>query len=156
MEDTRLKWQTEAVNAEMSELLGKRLGEQLKGGEVIELLSDLGGGKTTLVRGLARGIGSSDHVSSPTFTLSNVYQAPRCTIYHFDFYRLHEPGLIVHELNEALQDPQAVVVIEWGAIVQDVLPPERLTISLDRTGEETRTITVHYPPKLASVVKALQ
>src|SRR6185436_20817876 len=91
------------TSAVETESLGEKVGRNLKGGEVIVLSSDLGGGKTTFVRGLARGADSADHVSSPTFTLSKVYQLQNDTkastdsntktlreIQHFDFYRLDE------------------------------------------------------------------
>ncbi len=116
---------------------------------MIELVSDLGGGKTTFVRGLARGIGSDDTVSSPTFTLSNVYKGQKLTMHHFDFYRLAEPGIMREELAEVLTDPEAVTIIEWADIVHDVLPDERLTIHITTTGETSR----HYD---LSVSDALQ
>src|ERR1700694_1633997 len=90
-----LQFTCDSPNA--TELIGERLATHLKGGVVIELMSDLGGGKTTFVRGLARGLGSPDHVSSPTFKLSNVYTIPVSKtpewdrverLYHYDFYRL--------------------------------------------------------------------
>jgi tRNA threonylcarbamoyladenosine biosynthesis protein TsaE len=118
--------------------LGRRLGQNLKGGEVIELSSDLGGGKTTLVKGIAAGAGSKDLVSSPSFTICNQYKASGYTIYHFDFYRLNDPGIIRRELQEVLGDPKIVVVIEWPISVEDSLPPDRLSISLQATGEQTR------------------
>lgn len=135
-----------------TESFGERLGQQLKGNEVIELVSDLGGGKTTLVRGIARGAGSSDVVGSPTFMLSKVYQAPKCAIYHFDFYRLTEPGLMEHELHEALENKQAVVIVEWAEVVQHVLPDTRLRIELKRAAGESRELTCSYPKELAYLV----
>lgn len=113
-------------------------------------MSDLGGGKTTFVRGLAAGVGSADKVSSPSFTLRNEYRAGDLMLYHFDFYRLHEPGILRDELAELLHDPQAVLTIEWADIVQDVLPANRLTVTLapDAASEATRHATFRYPPKL--------
>ncbi len=120
----------------------------MHGGEVIELVSDLGGGKTTFVRGLARGMGSRDAVRSPSFTLSNQYRSDKLTIYHFDFYRLFEPGIMRDELAEVLADPKAVVVVEWGKIVENVLPAKRLTISLRATGNQNRELIFTYPKSL--------
>ncbi len=128
--------------------LGEQLGTSLKGGEVIELVSDLGGGKTTFVRGLSCGAGASGQVTSPTFTLSNEYKAANFTIYHFDFYRLTEPGIMSNELAEVMNDEASVVVIEWGDIVADVLPTERLTIKLTASGETSRTLEFICPPSL--------
>lgn len=141
--------------AAQTEQLAERIGRQLRGGEVIELVSDLGGGKTTFVRGLVRGFGSADRVASPTFTISKLYQAGDRQIVHFDFYRLSEPGLMVHELAEYLDDPHSVVVVEWGDLVQSVLPANRLTIRLARQGETERQITMHYPAKASKWHKLL-
>jgi tRNA threonylcarbamoyladenosine biosynthesis protein TsaE len=116
---------------------------------VIELVSDLGGGKTAFVRGLAAGMGSKDRVTSPSFTLSNQYQGGGLTLYHFDFYRLEEPGILRQELAEILQDPRAVVAIEWAGLVSNVLPPDRLTINIISSGEESRALLLQYPEKLS-------
>jgi len=127
----------------------------LRGGEVIELVSDLGGGKTTFTRGLARGAGSSDKVASPTFTISREYQAPHFMIAHFDLYRLGEAGIIGDELHELVGDPAYVTVVEWGEVAHDVLPPKRLTIAIQQRSEDRRHITISYPPELQYVVEAL-
>ncbi len=119
-------------------MLAEKIGSRLRGGEVIELVSDLGGGKTTFVRGLAKAIGSEDVVSSPSFTINNVYQGTTLRMYHFDFYRLPEAGILRDELAEILTDPQAVTVVEWGDIVEDVLPADRITIRIAVTGETSR------------------
>lgn len=120
---------------------------------MIELVSDLGGGKTTFVRGLAKGISSVDQVSSPTFTLSNMYAGPQLTLHHFDFYRLSEPGIMREELNEILEDPKNVTVIEWAEIVRDVLPAERLTIAISATGEFSRHYELTVPQSLAYMIE---
>lgn len=132
-------------SAEATEKLGEQIGGRLRGGEVIELVSDLGGGKTTLVRGLARGFGSTAHVSSPTFTISQEYKAGGRTLYHFDFYRLHEAGIMADELAEAAHDPDAVVVVEWGDIVADVLPTDRVTITIRAVTENDREFAIALP-----------
>lgn len=127
-------------SSEATEEVGRKIGKSLKGGEVIELISDLGGGKTTLVRGIAAGAGSKDKVSSPTFTLSKVYSAGSFQIIHYDFYRLQDPGLMEYELAEALSDKHAVLIVEWANIVQDVLPKERLIIRISAKGEFVRQL----------------
>jgi tRNA threonylcarbamoyladenosine biosynthesis protein TsaE len=124
----------------------------MRGGEVIELVSDLGGGKTAFVRGLASGMGSKDTVRSPSFTLSNQYRANRLTLYHFDFYRLKEPGIMKDELAEVLDDPQAVVAIEWADIVEDVLPAKKLTVRIKALDEQSRQLTFNYPDNLSYLV----
>ena len=134
------------------------MARNLRGGEVIELVSDLGGGKTTFTRGLARGAGSHDRVRSPTFTLSSEYKAPHFTITHFDFYRLGEAGIVGDELAEVVGDPQYVVVVEWGDIVHDVLPPRRLTLHLlqSKEGEEVRKLTFEYPTELEYLLEGVK
>lgn len=128
----------------------------MKGGEIIELISDLGGGKTTFVRGLARGAGSTDRVASPTFTISRVYQAGKLEIHHFDFYRLGEAGLIAEELAEVISDPHSVTVVEWADIVADVLPSKRLTITIEKTPTDGRKLTFRSPESLQYLMKAVQ
>lgn len=136
-----------SASAEMTEQLAEKLGSKLRGGEVIELIGDLGGGKTTFVRGLARGMGSQDTVRSPSFAIANRYQADALTLHHFDFYRLDDPGLLVHELSEIMEDSTAIVVVEWAAIVAPVLQVPHLTITLQQTGETNREIAINYPKK---------
>lgn len=99
-------------------------------------------------------MGSKDHVASPTFTIGREYrnEDKDLTLYHFDFYRLAEPGIVALELDEALHDPRAVIAIEWGAIVEDVLPEKKLLITLARTGEDTRELIYDYPAVLAYLV----
>ncbi|HSW85376.1 MAG TPA: tRNA (adenosine(37)-N6)-threonylcarbamoyltransferase complex ATPase subunit type 1 TsaE [Candidatus Saccharimonadales bacterium] len=125
------------------------MGRKLRGGEVIELLSDLGGGKTTFVRGLAKGFGSRDQVRSPSFTLVNQYKSEDLTLFHFDFYRLTDPGIIKSELDEILQDADNVVVIEWPKIVENALPTDRLTIQIDSISENRRKFLMTYPSNLS-------
>jgi tRNA threonylcarbamoyladenosine biosynthesis protein TsaE len=144
-----------STSSSATERLAEKLGQQLRGGEVIELVSDLGGGKTTFVRGLARGAGSQDRVASPTFTISKVYQADKFAIHHFDFYRLAGAGLMEHELHDLLGDPRVVTVIEWGGVVQHVLPAERLTIRFSRTSDDTRQLDLTCPQSLQYLVEAL-
>lgn len=149
--------QMHTTSSEQTEQLAAAIGAKLRGAEVIELISDLGGGKTTFTRGLVRGAGSVDKVGSPTFTISREYTAPNFTIAHFDFYRLHEAGIVAAELAELVQNKHYVVVVEWGEIVHDVLPAERLSIdiSLDRGDENTRHITIRYPAAYAYLVEGL-
>ncbi len=126
---------------------------------MIVLASDLGGGKTTLVKGIAKGMGSLDKVGSPTFTLNKVYKcAGGKTLQHFDFYRLSEPGVVAMELAEFLDDPKAVVVVEWGDIVKDELPKDRLEIEIKPTpdDENARQLVFNFPEKLSYLLKDLQ
>lgn len=137
-------YEAESDSFSETENIGVSIGKQLKGGEVIELISDLGGGKTTFVRGLARGMGSSDHASSPTFKLSNVYKADGLELHHFDFYRLSEAGIVADELAEVIGQPDIAIVVEWGEVVRDVLPDNRLTINILTLDETTRRLNFKY------------
>lgn len=145
-------WQTETTSAEATEKVAAIVGKRLRGGEMIELVSDLGGGKTAFVRGLAKGMGSKDHVASPTFTISREYRADSLTLYHFDFYRLAEPGIMTAELTEFIHDPQAVVAVEWSDIVKHVLPEQRVTVKLILTGDNSRQLQFTYPEALAYLI----
>ncbi|MDB5175582.1 MAG: hypothetical protein JWM81_440 [Candidatus Saccharibacteria bacterium] len=119
--------------------MAETLGAKLCGGEVIELASDLGGGKTTFTKGIVRGAGSNEHVSSPSFTISNEYRAGELTIHHMDFYRLPDAGIMKQELLDVLSDPKSVVIVEWAGIVADVLPEHRLRIAITASSENSRS-----------------
>lgn len=151
-----MTWQTKSTSSEATEQLAEKLGKALKGGEVIELVSDLGGGKTTFVRGLARGAQSQDKVASPTFTISKVYETDKFEIHHFDFYRLHEAGIVADELAEVAGDPKVVVVVEWADVVQHVLPARRLTVSIKQTAEGSRQLNFECHPNLEYLLEAVK
>lgn len=140
-------------SAEQTVALGESLGRHLRGGEVIDLVSDLGGGKTTLTRGLAHGAGSSNHVASPTFTMSKTYDSGALRIHHFDFYRLEEAGIMANELAEIIGQDSDIVIIEWSDIVQHVLPDVRLTIRITQTGEDTRQFDLTFPQQYLYMLK---
>jgi tRNA threonylcarbamoyladenosine biosynthesis protein TsaE len=151
-----MTWQTISADSESTERIGEQIGKQLRGGEMIELISDLGGGKTTFTRGLARGAGSKDKVASPTFTISKMYDTGNLQIHHFDFYRLQEAGIVADELAEIIGDPKAVAVVEWGDVVQDVLPKERLTLTITQTPEGDRKLAFAYAESLAYLLEGVQ
>lgn len=120
-----------------------QLAQVLHGGETIELIGDVGAGKTTFTRALARGLGITSSIQSPTFTVSNRYLTPHgLTLAHYDFYRLDNAGIMRDELAESVNDAQSIVVIEWGDIIADVLPEERLTIRLQPTSETERELSI--------------
>ena len=154
--NTVMTWQTVSTNSAQTEQLGEHIGSKLCGGEVIELISDLGGGKTTFTRGLVRGAGSIDKVSSPTFAISREYAAPKFRIVHFDFYRLNEAGIVADELAEILSDDTYVTVVEWGEIVADVLGGNKITVSLVLQSDGSRKITVAYPEKYGHLLEAVK
>jgi tRNA threonylcarbamoyladenosine biosynthesis protein TsaE len=144
-------------SSERMEELGFNIGNKIVDKICIELSSDLGGGKTTFTRGFVRGLGSFDNVASPTFTIGKQYKSNKFTCYHFDFYRLQEPGLVAEELNDALSDPQGAVVIEWADTVSGVLPTNRIIIKIERDSEdsEARKCLILYSDKHRKIVEDL-
>ena len=123
--------------------LGQTIGRSLRGGEVIELIGDIGAGKTTLTKGVAEGLDITEPVQSPTFTISRVYQSPGgLTLAHYDFYRLGEAGIMGNEISEAV-DNDSVVVVEWAGAVDGDLPEDRLVVKITATSEEERLVEFH-------------
>ena len=127
--------------SEMLEL-GQKIGKELKAPVVLELLGDVGAGKTTFTRGLALGLGIKDDVTSPSFTLSKTYQGAKYRLVHYDFYRLTDPGIMSEDLAESIGDPNTVTVVEWGQSVQDVLPDNRHTIEIKYIDEQSREVVI--------------
>jgi len=120
---------------------GKAIGVLLHGGEVIELIGDVGSGKTTLVKGIAVGLGVDEYVQSPSFTINRVYQGrDHITLAHYDFYRLDDAGIMANELNEVASDLNTVTIIEWAGIVEGVLPNDRLSIKIIAPTETSRKL----------------
>ena len=136
---------------------GARIGALLRGGEVIELVGDVGAGKTTLTKGICRGAGVDEDVQSPTFTLSRVYESnDNRRIVHYDFYRLHDPGVMAMELAESVADPRTTTVVEWADVVSGVLPEDTLVIRIVSPTETTRQVTLEAGgPRAAALVGGL-
>ena len=155
---TALIWQTTSIDSADTERLGQLLGQRLKGGEVLELRADLGGGKTTFVRGLASGLKSTAKVASPTFTLNRIYKAGDLSIHHYDFYRLQQPGVMADQLAESLGDPKTITVVEWGKVVENVLPAERIVVEFKpmASSVDQRQITINYPASATGVIERLE
>jgi len=153
--NTDLKLVIDSTSSKTTEQIGQTLGGNLRGGEILELISDLGGGKTTFTRGLVQGLGSKDIVASPTFTVSKVYEAGDITVHHFDFYRLAEPGIMAYDIQDIIKDPKNIVVIEWADIVRDVLPNKTVKIYFEYSSEMTRKISILYNQQQKYIVKGL-
>jgi tRNA threonylcarbamoyladenosine biosynthesis protein TsaE len=129
--------QTEAIAAGLAQALG--------GGECVALHGDLGAGKTQFVRGLVRGLGGSPRaVSSPTFVLLNVYEGGRLTVYHLDAYRVGgADDFEAIGFPELLEQPGAVVVVEWADRVSELLPAGRLIdVHIEPVAEGRRRIRI--------------
>jgi tRNA threonylcarbamoyladenosine biosynthesis protein TsaE len=136
-----MTYEISTTGSEATQAVAGRLAKLLRGGEVIELASDLGGGKTTFVQGLARGLGYDGEVASPTFTLSRVYNVSGGReLHHYDFYRLGDSGIVGSELADNLGDPAIITVIEWAGVVEASLPADRLHINFEVTGDTDRLL----------------
>ena len=110
---------------------------------VVELIGDVGAGKTTFTRGLAKGLGLSTQISSPSFTISKSYPlGNHRQLVHYDFYRLSDPGIMASELAESIKDPHNIIVIEWGDSVSDLLHQHHTTITISYTEDDAREITL--------------
>jgi tRNA threonylcarbamoyladenosine biosynthesis protein TsaE len=122
--------------------LGVRLGELLEPGDLVCLSGELGAGKTVLARGIGRGWGASQRVTSPTFTLVNQYPRLRdgCLLYHVDGYRLESAGDIATVGIEDLLDGSGAMMIEWPERLETLLPPDRLWIEMSYVNETRRSL----------------
>ncbi len=130
--------------------LAQKLAGKLKGGEVLELIGDVGAGKTTFVKGLAKGLGVKEVVQSPSFTLFARYQAASgLSLHHYDFYRLDDPGLVAYDLSESLADPKAITVVEWADTVRAVLPEQRLIVLQGLVAQGLRLVDGLIPQRLS-------
>ena len=123
--------------------LGYEIGASLLGGEVLELVGDVGAGKTTFTKGLAKGIGVLETVQSPSFTISRVYEGEKLQLKHYDFYRLAEPGILAAEISESLAEPDNITVVEWAESVSDILPEDRTRIVFQPTSENARKVEIY-------------
>lgn len=124
---------------------GKELGEKAVPGQVFTLMGDLGVGKTVFTQGLARGLGIQEPVSSPTFTIVQVYEEGRLPFYHFDVYRIGD----VEEMDEVGFDDyimgEGVSLIEWADLIEEILPEKRTEVRIEKDleqGFDYRKITI--------------
>lgn len=119
---------------------GKKFANQAK---VIELVGDVGAGKTTFVRGLAKGLGVKEPVTSPSFTISKSYALKNGGfLVHYDFYRLQDPGLMAEDLQENLSNPKNIVVIEWGESIKKLLPKDHTKIEIKYNEDNSREVII--------------
>jgi tRNA threonylcarbamoyladenosine biosynthesis protein TsaE len=133
----------EVNNEQATKDLATAIAVNLKGGEVFELVGDVGAGKTTFVKGLAKGLAIEDDIQSPSYTISRVYEArDNLQLVHYDFYRLSEPGIMANEVAEMIHDEKTITVIEWADIVEGILPENRYTIRFESPSETSRSISV--------------
>ena len=125
------------ASPEETQAVGAAIAPALRSGDVISLTGDLGAGKTTFVQGVARTLGVTDHVVSPTFTLVREYDGT-LPIYHFDVYRLDHLQDVLDLGFEEILDLGGIVFIEWGDAIEALLPEAYLQIELTIPGEDSR------------------
>ncbi|WP_251575215.1 tRNA (adenosine(37)-N6)-threonylcarbamoyltransferase complex ATPase subunit type 1 TsaE [Limosilactobacillus agrestimuris] len=129
MKEVTLTDREETIN------LGEQIGRLLKAGDVLVLDGDLGAGKTTFTKGIAKGLAIPDLIKSPTFTIVREYHDGRLPLYHMDAYRLENGGAEDLGLEEYF-DSDGVSVVEWAQFVADELPADFLAIHFKRTDDE--------------------
>ncbi len=133
----------EVNNESEMKAFGQSIGALLKGGELIELIGDVGSGKTTLTKGIAVGLGIKDNVQSPSFTINRSYEGRNHIILdHYDFYRLDKAGIMNNELQESIANSDVVTVIEWAGVVDEMLPIDRLSIQIASPTETSRSLVL--------------
>ncbi len=125
--------------------LGRELGEKIQTPAVIELIGDVGAGKTTFVQGLAQGLDIEEAITSPSFTIAKTYFAGEKRLVHYDFYRLSEPGLMTEDLEESVCDPNTITVVEWAETIGAVLPANRLKIQISMEENGARRVKMSGP-----------
>lgn len=131
----------ETHSAAETQRVGRALAQQLQPDDVLVMLGDMGAGKSEFTRGLARGLGVTGYVTSPTFTILQVHDSGRLPLYHFDWYRLSDPEELYElSMDEYLQNG-GVAVIEWPSRAEEAVPESYLEVELCPNGETTRLIT---------------
>ena len=142
MEQTKV---IESYSAKETRELGKKLGQQAKPGEVYTLVGDLGVGKTVLTQGIAEGLGITEAICSPTFTIVQVYEEGRMPFYHFDVYRIGD----IQEMDEIGYEDyfygEGLTMIEWANLIEEILPGKRKEITIEKDlekGFDFRKITI--------------
>ena len=124
--------QYESFSYDDTQVIAKEIADTLKGGEFIAMYGDLGAGKTAFVQGLAKALGITNHVTSPTFTIVNEYEG-RLPLYHFDVYRIADPDEMYEIGYDDYIDSDGVCVVEWAELIEDLFPDKyyKLTILKD-------------------------
>ena len=134
--------ETEAVGAALSKILHP--------GAILAYRGDLGAGKTAFTRGLARGLGVSDPVTSPTYTIVNEYLGGRLPLFHFDMYRLHSADDLWDIGWEDYLERGGICAVEWSENVADAME-DAITVTIEKTGPESRRITIEGGDTLADL-----
>lgn len=137
--------------------IGELIGSLVNSGDIICLIGDLGTGKTHLTKGIAKGLDIKDNITSPTFTIVNEYTG-RLKLYHFDVYRVNDPDEIEAIGFDEYIFSDGVSVIEWANYIEEIIPPNKLTITIEKLpelGDNYRKITMEYSDKRYNYVKEI-
>ena len=126
---------------EETEAIGEKLAQQLNPGTILAYRGDLGAGKTAFTRGLARGLGFREQVTSPTYTIVNEYLGGRLPLFHFDMYRLHSSDDLFDIGWDDYLERSGVCAVEWSENVEDALE-NPITVTIEKLGESSRRITI--------------
>ncbi len=138
--------------------IGELLGSLVNSGDIICLIGDLGTGKTHLTKGIAKGLGIKDHITSPTFTIVNEYTG-RLKLYHFDVYRVNDPDEIEAIGFDEYIFSDGVSIIEWANYIKELIPPNNLTITIVKCPEISdnyRKIKMEYTDKRFDYIKEIK
>lgn len=120
---------------------GKSVARAVEKGAVISLVGDLGAGKTTFTKGVARGLGIMDNVTSPTFTILNEYAGEEKRLYHFDFYRIEDPDELVElGFEDYFPSTDGLTIVEWVEKAPSVLPKQYYQITFEKIDDDKRRI----------------
>ena len=125
--------------------LGKKLGESCKAGDIILLNGDLGVGKTVFTKGFGKGLGIEEPISSPTFTIMQIYEQGRLPLYHFDVYRIADPEEMDEIGYEDYFFGKGVCLIEWASLIEELIPEHATEIRIEKVlknGFDYRKITI--------------
>ena len=133
---------------EETEEVGAALGAILSAGTILAYTGDLGAGKTAFTRGLAKGLGCTDMVTSPTYTIVNEYVSGRLPLFHFDMYRLHSSDDLFDIGWEDYLDRNGICAVEWSENVADAME-NAIVVTIEKLGEDTRRITIEGGESLA-------
>ena len=152
METLKLENQVIFTNSrEDSEAFGEAFARSLPISSVVAMYGDLGAGKTVIARGFARGLGITEAVSSPTYTIVQEYDMPGSgnRFSHLDLYRItDEHAALGFGVDEFLSDPEAWTLLEWPIRIKGILPPELITLTIEKLGEEKRKISLKFPKNM--------
>ncbi len=135
-----LEYQLKTDSYEKTEQLGEKIADLLQAGDVVVLNGDLGVGKTTLTRGLARGLGIKRNVKSPTFTLIREYKDGRVPLYHMDAYRLESSPDEDLGFDEYFNG-DGITIVEWPQFIKDEIPADHISINITRLSDTEREVT---------------